>query len=177
MHPPLEAQRRADGERARLLRHSAPRDARQIVRPSIAPVHREDQVADLAPERRTAVVRGLAQRAPELDAVAGYAAAALERLGKYGDNQTPSLSAAVVERAQLPRDGGRVAAPERASAQQLARHDDGQVVALAGEPLHREHKAVERLAVVDVRERGVGGNPSAEPDAVEVTVHVVHLVR
>ena len=69
------------------------------------------------------------------------------------------------------------AAPERASAQQLARHDDGQVVALAGEPLHREHKAVERLAVVDVRERGVGGNPSAEPDAVEVTVHVVHLVR
>ena len=64
-----------------------------------------------------------------------------------------------------------------AAAQQLARHDDGQVVALAGEPLHREHKAVERLAVVDVRERGVGGNPSAEPDAVEVTVHVVHLVR
>ena len=47
----------------------------------------------------------------------------------------------------------------------------------AGEPLHREHKAVERHAVVDVRERGVGGNPSAEPDAVEVTVHVVHLVR
>ena len=120
MHPPLEAQRRADGERARLLRHSAPRDARQIVRPSIAPVHREDQVADLAPERRTAVVRGLAQRAPELDAVAGYAAAALERLGitaAFGDradfsnlSRTPAYVSSVAQESHIGLDENGVEA-------------------------------------------------------------------
>lgn len=153
----------------------SPRDAGQIVRAPIAAVDRQDHIADAAPQRRAPQRRLLAQHAREQDAVEVPAVARLDGLGKGGDDQTAAVPAAVVERAELSGHAQGRALCNVDALQQSGGGEDERQVALPGQALHAQRKAVEALAVILVRKGGSRAGCAPKLHIVLTFFHSVHL--
>ena len=90
--------------------------------------------------------------------------------GKDGEDELSTLSAAVVEGAELPRKGNGVPLPQLLGKQSLP-HQYRQLVALAGEPRHGQDEAVKCFSVVGVGRLGSGEHLPAQIHSVIAILH------
>ena len=151
----------------------SPGDGRQVIRPAVAPGHRQHQVADAAAQGRAAEHRGLADAAAQGNAVAGGAFCGGDLQGIDGEHQAVAHAGAVIEGAQLPPQQKGPA--HRHQPQLLLRQHHRKGVRLSGEPRYLQIEAVEGGGVVVVGPCG-GGDGSAFQDQFVSCGHVVHLV-
>ena len=129
-----------------------PGDAGQVIRPAIAPVHRQQQVADLPSQGRPAQIGHLAQDPGKLQTVVTALLSRLQALGKEGDDQPGAHPRAVIKGTDLPRGPVMLTGNHRASSEELLRTHYVQRVHRPAQPLHLQGKYKISHSVV-----GVGG--------------------